>query len=953
MHRNRILMFFALALGMALALPSTASATVPLGYVQLSGSNLQDSTGTLLANATISFAPVNNAGQPISYQVNGHGQAMFIPVYALVTNGAFTVLIADSSLTNPVNVCYSVSVVNNVSGQSVLGGGYGCVQPSGSGLAVTGGNPWCTAAGSYGGTCNFDLYVPNEAGLVVEQPGTPGATGAAGPIGLVWMGAWSSSTAYVVNNGVSYNGSSYIAVASSTNQTPPNATYWSVLAAQGATGSGSGTVNSGTNYSPSYYVGTGTTVGGITPFNGLSYWSSSAAPTAATSHNESTPTNCIAASGSGTAYTCTTAPTFTPATGDHIQFKADVANTGSATLAVNGAGAATIKKWGGSGALIANDLLAAHWISATFDGTYWQLEGQLGNANSTQINGVTLSGLATGLLKNATGTGVPSIAVAATDYIAPGGAGGTPSSLTLTNATGLPLGTGVTGTLLAAQEPAHTGDATNTAASLAMTVKGLNGTLLSGLASGLLYNTTATGAPSIATNTQLNALIATLTGCSTATYVYTPQGGDCVPAAGGGSGTVASGTIYSPAYYTGTGTTVGGVTPFSGLAYFSTSAAPAAATNTQLNTLIATLTGCSTATYVYTPQGGDCVAPSGGGSGTVSSGTAYSPAYYTGTGTTVGGVTPFSGLAYFSTSVAPAAATAAQIVAAIGSTAVANATNAAGLSATLAAASGGTGEAGTITGVAYHNGSSADTAASAAQIVAAISTTAVANATAAGTSTNTAGGAGGEILYQSAPGATGFSAAGTTGQVATSGGTGAPTFSDLWLPEKIVPANCNNATAGNGMSLPTANAPTAVCRTGTYVQTGYLQFTASDSAQWQDEVPGDWDSANGPYVRVNYTQAAATASQSIIYTIAAVCSATVDDTVWPAVQTFSTTTTGSTINTQYAQTLQLNSTTMANCAAGKMINFQINTASGSSATTNLQMVTVTWPHKTPGVAEAN
>jgi hypothetical protein len=36
-----------------------------------------------------------------------------------------------------------------------------------------------------------------------------------------------------------------------------------------------------------------------------------------------------------------------------------------------------------------------------------------------------------------------------------------------------------------------------------------------------------------------------------------------------------------------------------------------------------------------------------------------------------------------------------------------------------------------------------------------------------------------------------------------------------------------------------------------------------------------------------------------------------------------------------------------------MINFQINTASGSSATTNLQMVTVTWPHKTPGVAEAN
>jgi hypothetical protein len=114
---------------------------------------------------------------------------------------------------------------------------------------------------------------------------------------------------------------------------------------------------------------------------------------ASTSHNLSVPANCSAASGSGTAYTCTTSPTFTPAAGDHIQFKADVANTGSATLAVNGATAATIKKWGGAGNLIANDMLAGHWISATFDGTYWQLEGQLGNANATQINGTTITGL--------------------------------------------------------------------------------------------------------------------------------------------------------------------------------------------------------------------------------------------------------------------------------------------------------------------------------------------------------------------------------------------------------------------------------------------------------------------------------------------------------------------------------------------------------------------------------
>ena len=63
-----------------------------------------------------------------------------------------------------------------------------------------------------------------------------------------------------------------------------------------------------------------------------------------------------------------------------------------------------------------------------------------------RINGQSLAALATGILKNTTTTGVPTIAVAGTDYVAPGGALGTPSSGTLTNCTFPTLNQNTTGT---------------------------------------------------------------------------------------------------------------------------------------------------------------------------------------------------------------------------------------------------------------------------------------------------------------------------------------------------------------------------------------------------------------------------------------------------------------------------------------------------------------------------
>ena len=174
-----------------LGLTIPAFATTPLGYVAVSASHLTDSTGTVVANATISFQPANNSGVPISYKVNGLGQATMRPVTTLVTAGAFSIQLADTALTLAPNVCFVVSVTDNVTGKHLLGPGYSCVQPAGSGPAVTGSFAWCSAATlTVGGSCNFDTYTPNMVALNLTSPvgpqgpqGNPGVTGATGAQG--------------------------------------------------------------------------------------------------------------------------------------------------------------------------------------------------------------------------------------------------------------------------------------------------------------------------------------------------------------------------------------------------------------------------------------------------------------------------------------------------------------------------------------------------------------------------------------------------------------------------------------------------------------------------------------------------------------------------------------------------------------------------------------------------
>ncbi|MGX9430286.1 hypothetical protein [Bradyrhizobium sp. LeoA1S1] len=76
--------------------------------------------------------------------------------------------------------------------------------------------------------------------------------------GFSIRGPWSAATAYQVGDVVSLSGSSYVALAPSTNQSPPNATYWQVLAAKGDTGStGPQGASYGGSSTTSLAIGTG------------------------------------------------------------------------------------------------------------------------------------------------------------------------------------------------------------------------------------------------------------------------------------------------------------------------------------------------------------------------------------------------------------------------------------------------------------------------------------------------------------------------------------------------------------------------------------------------------------------------------------------------------------------------------------------------------------------------
>lgn len=100
-----------------------------------------------------------------------------------------------------------------------------------------------------------------------------------------------------------------------------------------------------------------------------------------------------AASSSGNdSYAVTLSPVPTAyTTGMVVNFKADVANTGAATLNVNSLGAKTIKK-NHDQDLSDNDIESGQVVSVVYDGTNFEMQSQLANAGITTSGTETITG---------------------------------------------------------------------------------------------------------------------------------------------------------------------------------------------------------------------------------------------------------------------------------------------------------------------------------------------------------------------------------------------------------------------------------------------------------------------------------------------------------------------------------------------------------------------------------
>lgn len=104
-------------------------------------------------------------------------------------------------------------------------------------------------------------------------------------VAVSWRGAYDNATAYIVGDGVSYLGSSYICKLATTGHIPTDTTYWDVLASQGSAGS------NGSNGSSIVWRGAWVSATSYSVLDAVSYGNSSYICKSATSGTTAPPSD--------------------------------------------------------------------------------------------------------------------------------------------------------------------------------------------------------------------------------------------------------------------------------------------------------------------------------------------------------------------------------------------------------------------------------------------------------------------------------------------------------------------------------------------------------------------------------------------------------------------------------------------------------------------------------------